>query len=329
MDEAAPFEAPWWLSNRHAQTLFTSSPLCRPPAIPWRPEIVELPDGDFLEADWLDRRDGKELAPDSPIVLVLHGLEGSSEATYARMLAEEAVARGWRTVVLHFRDCGERRNRLPRRYHAGDTSDPRFFIDRLRTRFPDAPLLAAGYSLGGNVLLKLLGESEADPGLCAAAAVSVPFDLQNSADALNLGPSRFYRWFLLRKMKAAMRRKFGPESAPFDWDAAVQARDFPRFDDLVTAPLHGFRGKDHYYAESSCGRYVRNIRIPTLIVNAIDDPFMTADAFPSPAEMPPAVELLLTPQGGHIGFVGGRWPWRPSYWLPERVARFLEQKLGA
>ncbi len=329
MDELAPFEAPWWLGNRHAQTLYTSSPFCRPPSIPWRTEVVDLPDGDFLEADWLDRAGETVLPHDSPIVLILHGLEGSSEASYARMLAREAAQRGWRTVVLHFRDCGRRQNRLPRRYHAGDTADPRFFISGLHARFPGAPLVAAGFSLGGNVLLKLLGEDAAGAGIRAAVAVSVPFDLQNSADALELGPSRFYRWYLLRKMKAAMRRKFRPEDAPFDWEAALRARDFPRFDDLVTAPLHGFQGKDHYYAESSCGRYLRLIGVPTLIVNAMDDPFMTTAAFPASDELPDNVQLLVTRRGGHIGFVAGRWPWRPRYWLPGQIARFLEQKLSA
>lgn len=293
--------------------------------IEWRREVVELPDGDFLEADWMV---DQGLAAEAPILVMLHGLEGSSDATYARMAAKQAQARGWRAVVLHFRDCGGTPNRLPRRYHAGDTADPHYFISGLRERYPMAPLLAAGYSLGGNVLLKYVGEQASASMLAAVAAVSVPFDLQNAADALNSGASRFYRWYLLRKMKAAMRRKFTRADAPFDWSAASRARDFAEFDDLVTAPLHGFRDKDDYYGRSSCGRYLHRIETPTLILNARDDPFMTPQALPATERLPPAVHMEITEQGGHIGFVCGDLPWRPSYWLPHRLMRFFDRQLA-
>jgi predicted alpha/beta-fold hydrolase len=326
MHQYRPFAPPAWLRNRHVQTLFTSSPLCRLPAPAWRREIVELPDGDFVEAAWLDETPPR--GDDAVTLVLLHGLEGSSDATYARMMAIVAAERGWRLVVLHFRDCGEYPNRLPRRYHAGETGDVRFFLARLSERYPDSPLVAAGYSLGGNILLKYLGEEGESSAFRAAAAVSVPFDLQDSADALNAGVARFYRWYLLRKMKAAMKRKFTPENAPFDWPPAMAAGDFATFDDLVTAPLHGFSGKDHYYTACSCGRYLHGIRTPTLILNARDDPFMTPAAIPPKTALPDCVRLEITERGGHIGFVGGRSPWRPDYWMPGRLFGFFDRVLG-
>lgn len=321
------FEAPAWLRNRHAQTLFTSSPLCRVPAPRWRREVVELPDGDIVAADWLDGE--RSATENAPTLVLLHGLEGSSDATYARMMAPQAAARGWRLVVLHARDCGGLANRLPRRYHAGETGDLRWFARRLAERHPCAALIAAGYSLGGNVLLKYLGEEGTASPFRAAAAVCVPFDLQDSADALNAGAARFYRWYLLRKMKAAMKRKFPQADAPFDWQAAVRARDFATFDDLVTAPLHGFTGKDHYYNECSSGRYLGGIRTPTLIVNARDDPFMTPSSLPDPAGLPDSIRPEFTGEGGHIGFVTGPSPLRPVYWVPWRLATFFERTLAA
>lgn len=324
METPTPFQPPGWLTNRHAQTLFTSSPLCRPPSPRWRREIVELPDGDFVEAHWQDPAG----AAAGVTLVLLHGLEGSSDATYARMLAPAAAERGWRLVVLHARDCGERRNRLPRRYHAGETGDLRHFMGRLAATGPDDRFIAAGYSLGGNMLLKYLGEEGAESPFAAAAAVSVPFDLQDSADALNRGFSRFYRWYLLRRMKTAMKRKFTPDSAPFDWEAAVRARDFVAFDDIVTAPLHGFRDAAHYYGECSSGRYLGAVRTPTLILNARDDPFMSPAAIPEAAELPEAIRLEITEAGGHIGFVTGRVPWRPAYWLPARLLDWFDRALS-
>ena len=324
MDTPAPFQPPPWLTNRHAQTLYTSSPLCRVPAPRWRREVVELPDGDFVEAHWHGRP-----AADAEVTLVLlHGLEGSSDATYARMMVPAAAARGWSLVVLHARDCGEQRNRLPRRYHAGETGDLRHFMGRLAGECTGSRFIAAGYSLGGNVLLKYLGEEGGRSPFTAAAAVSVPFDLHDSAEALNRGFSRFYRWYLLRRMKAAMRRKFTPETAPFDWQAAVRARDFVAFDDIVTAPLHGFRDAAHYYGECSSGRYLGAIRTPTLMLNARDDPFMSTAVIPDPPSLPDALRLEITAAGGHIGFVTGPAPWRPRYWMPERLLAWFDDALA-
>ena len=267
--------------------------------------------------------------PDAaPLLVILHGLEGSAESSYARMLMEAARDRGWRSCVLHFRDCGDYRNRLPRRYHAGETNDLRFFLNRVQTERQvsgnPGPLLAVGYSLGGNVLLKYLGESGADTPLNAACGVSVPLDLHECSDALDIGFSRLYRRYLLKRMKSAVTRKFDRHTAAFDWDRTMNARTFAEFDDAVTAPLHGFRGKQDYYDRCSSVHYLRAIETPTLIINSVDDPFMTAHVIPTADRLSAQVTLEVAENGGHVGFIDGGAPWRPTFYLPARILEFLE-----
>lgn len=320
------FRPAGWLRNRHAQTIY--------PSMPWswrgRPELrretLELPDGDVTALDWLVEADD---TPDAaPMLVILHGLEGSAESSYARMLMEAARDRGWRSCVLHFRDCGDYTNRLPRRYHAGETNDLRFFLNKLQAQRDlsqnPGPLLAVGYSLGGNVLLKYLGESGLETPLNAACAVSVPLDLHECADALDIGFSRIYRRYLLKRMKSAVTRKFNPHTAAFDWDRAMNARTFAEFDDAVTAPLHGFQGKQDYYDRCSSVHYLQSIETRTLIVNALDDPFMTPHVIPTADRLSANVTLEVAEHGGHVGFIDGGFPWKPSFYLPERLLKFLE-----
>jgi predicted alpha/beta-fold hydrolase len=319
------FEPARWLRNRHAQTIY--------PSLPWswrtRPSLrraeLELPDGDITAVDWLAEADSM---PDAaPLLVILHGLEGSAESAYARMLMEAARDRGWRSCVLHFRDCGDYRNRLPRRYHAGETNDLRFFLNQLQsTRAASqnpGPLLAVGYSLGGNVLLKYLGESGVETPLSATTAVSVPLDLHECAEALNIGFSKVYQRYLLKRMKSAVKRKFDRHTAAFDWHAAMNAHTFVEFDDSVTAPLHGFRGKQDYYDRCSSMHYLKGVQKPTLIINAVDDPFMTNRVIPGAERLSEQVTLEVAEAGGHVGFIDGGTPWRPSFYLPERILGFL------
>ena len=319
------FKPAWWLKNRHAQTIYPSLPLSGAPKCTLRRENLELPDGDITVVHWM--ASGPTPESGAPTLIILHGLEGSSESSYARMLLQAAIARGWRAAVLHFRDCGDYRNRLPRRYHAGETNDIRFFLDSLRSESNNGPLIAAGFSLGGSVLLKYLGESGLFTPLDAAVAVSVPLSLHDSSDALSCGFSKFYNLFLLNKMKMAVRRKFNRHTAAFDWPRTMAARTFAEFDDAVTAPLHGFSGKDEYYDRCSAIGYLGDIRIPTLIVNSLDDPFMTPAAIPAPSGLSDYVQLEVTTHGGHIGFIAGGTPWRPRYYLPERIIGFLHASL--
>jgi len=320
------FRAAKWLGNRHLQTIYPSLPFPRGPRPPLKREVLELPDGDITVVDRLAT--GESLSGDRPLLVVLHGLESSAESSYARHLLDAADRHGWHGAVLHFRDCGDYRNRLPRRYHAGETNDLRYFLNKLRTEGYAGPILAVGYSLGGNVLLKYLGEDHGLTPVRAAVAVCVPLSLQRCADALETGFARVYQRHLLKRMKKAVSRKFNPHTAAFDWERAMRATTFGEFDDAVTAPLHGFAGKDEYYETCSSIGFLRSIERPTLIINARDDPFMMPDMLPGPEELSRAVTLEISEAGGHVGFVDGGTPWKPHFYLPPRIIGFLEEQLA-
>ena len=320
------FAPAWWLKNRHAQTTYPSLPWAGAPIIAVRRQVLELPDGDSTVVDWM--KEGPDQDAGAPILIVLHGLEGSIDSPYARMLLKAATDYGWRAALLHSRDCGDYRNRLPRRYHAGETNDIRCFLESLRAGGHDGPMVAAGYSLGGNVLLKYLGENGLSTPLAAAAAVSVPLDLHNSANALSTGFSKVYQYNLIKRMKKAITRKFDHHTTAFDWHRAMAAKSFAEIDDAITAPLHGFASKDEYYDRCSSVRFLSDIRCPTLIINSLDDPFMTPAAIPDSSMLSETVQLELANHGGHVGFIDGGTPWRPQYYLPGRIIRFLDQQLA-
>ena len=314
------YRAPWWLRSAHLQTMFATL-FRRRPSLALRRERIELNDGDFLDLDWGPRTHG-------PVVLVLHGLEGSSDSPYASGMLEIAHARGWRGVVMHFRGCSGEPNRLPRSYHSGDTEDLADVVSHLRAS-GDVPALAAvGYSMGGNVLLKWLGERGTDASLAAAVAVSVPYTLSLTADRLTRGLSRVYQRRLIGDLRAKLRRKFSVRASPIDLERAHSSRNFWEFDDRVTAPLHGFKDVHDYYSRSSSRQYLRDIGVPTLMLHAEDDPFMTPEGLPSRDELSPSIALEVSARGGHVGFVHGSLPWRPRYWLEERIPAFLESYLG-
>lgn len=320
------FKPAWWLRNRHAQTIFPSLPWSGTPQVKLESEALELPDGDVTVVDWMVG--GPAADSGAPLLIILHGLEGSASSAYARSLLDAAARQGWRAAVLHFRDCGDYRNRLPRRYHAGETNDIRYFTESLRTAGHTGPMMAVGFSLGGSVLLKYLGENGVSTPLQAAAAICVPLSLHDSADALSNGVSRIYQYYLLKRMKAAIGRKFDRHTAAFDWQRAMNAKSFADFDDAVTAPLHGFSGKDDYYDRCSAGQFLGTIRRPTLIINALDDPFMTPRAIPAEERLSDSVQIEVSAIGGHVGFVGGELPWRPEYYLPARIIGFLQSSIG-
>lgn len=317
------FKPAWWLKNRHAQTIYPSLPWAGVPRVALRSEMLELPDGDTTVVDWL--LESPASASAQPLLVILHGLESSAEASYAQMLLSTAREHGWNACVLHFRDCGDYRNRLPRRYHAGETNDLRFFLEKLLRDGQTGPISAAGYSLGGNVLLKYLGENGADTPLQAAAAVSVPMKLGVCSEALNTGFSKFYQSILLKRMKQSVERKFDQYTAAFDWHRTMAAKTFAEFDDAVTAPLHGFAGTDDYYGSCSSISFLARIERPTLIVNSLDDPFMTADVIPRETLLAESVIMEICQAGGHVGFIEGGNPFRPKYYLPKRIIGFLEE----
>lgn len=321
MTACPPFRPPAWLAGAHAQTL--AAFLCpRRPPLPWRAERLELADGDFLDLAHLDAGDG-------PRVCLFHGLEGSIRSHYIGGLAAALQARGTRVTFMHFRGCSGEPNRLERAYHSGETGDMGLVIDTMAAREPATGLAAIGFSLGGNALLKYLGERGRDTPLAAAAAVSVPFDLAVAAERIDRGFSRVYQAYLLRLMKrsthAAIRRL---GYAPVDAGRMRRARSFREYDDAVTAPLHGFAGVDDYYRRASCRPWLPGIEVPTLIIHARDDPFVGYDALPTSAETGPGVTLELSDRGGHVGFLAAG-PWtRPHRWLNRRLPDWLGACLG-
>jgi predicted alpha/beta-fold hydrolase len=311
-----------WLRSRHGQTVFPSLPWAWRTRPKLRRQIVQLPDGDVTAVDWVV--DTETTPKTAPLLVILHGLEGSAESSYARMLMQAAAERQWRCCVLHFRDCGDYRNLLPRRYHAGETNDVRYFVEMLENDGQFGPIVAAGFSLGGNVLLKYLGEEADETPLRGAAAVCVPLDLHQCAEALDMGFSKTYQKYLLKRMKNAVTYKFDQHTAAFDWHRAMRAKTFAEFDDAVTAPLHGFRNKDDYYDKCSSAQFLKDVQRPTLIVNALDDPFMTPEVIPDEDQLSEYVTLEVADSGGHVGFIDGGTPWRPSFYLPGRLMEFLE-----
>lgn len=315
------FQPAPYLRNPHLQTVFAAT--VRPsPRLVTRVERIELPDGDFLDLDWLPGGRG-------PIVIVLHGLTGSIQSRYARGLLAQIQCQGWRGLLLNFRGARGEPNRLPRGYHSGETGDFDYVVQLLRRRHPQAFLCAAGYSLGGNVLLKWLGEQGGKSSLSAAVAVSVPFDLALCAQAINQGLSRHYQAHLLKSMRAMARLKFSRLEPPFPLPDLDTLTDFYNFDDAFTAPLHGFEGVDDYYTRSSSRQYLAAIKTPTLIIHAEDDPFMSPAVVPAPQELSAAIRLELSKHGGHVGFVAADAWGRPSYWLEQRIPEYLQARLAA
>lgn len=286
-------------------------------------ERLELPDGDFVDVDWAPGGSG-------PIVIALHGLQGSSRSPYLRGLLNAVHRRGWRAVVLHFRGCSGVPNRLPRAYHSGDTGDLAFLVATLREREPDAMLAVVGYSFGGNVLLKWLGETGARAPVQAAVAVCAPLSLAAAARRLNRGFSRLYQWAIVKSSIRSMQRRFRHRAAPISLDGLKAIRTCWQFDDLVTAPMHGFSDAAHYYATTSARQYLKDIRANTLIIHSADDPFMTEEVIPSGAELSASTELEVYAGAGHVGFVTGRWPWTARRWLeeyiPDRLALYFARQ---
>ena len=319
----ALFRAPFWLRTAHAQTiggkLFRS-----PPAVPLRRERLELADGDFVDLDF-----GPGEAA-WPLVIVMHGLEGSATRRYMLQLYAALARRSVAAVGVNFRSCSGEPNRTARFYHSGETEDLRSVLAHLRARFPDRRLGGAGFSLGGNVLLKYLGETQDAAEISGAVAVSVPYDLAAGAEMLERWPmGRFYSWYFIRMLRPKVARMRALVAPHCNLDDVMRARTLRQFDNAFTAPLHGFADAADYYTKSSSGGYVERIRVPTLLIHAEDDPFLPPSRLPrAAAAANPHVHAAFSPRGGHVGFIGGT-PWRPFYWAEETAAEFLAARLQA
>ena len=255
-------------------------------------------------------------------MLVLHGLEGCIRSHYASGLMALLEQQGYRPVFMHFRGCSGHVNRLPRAYHSGDTGDLAAVIDHLGRVSGQTVYAAVGFSLGGNVLLKWLAETGSDNPLSRAIAISVPFNLADATQRLEQGFSRLYRNYLLRKLHATYLRKQAANNLPIHVDVS-QLTSFRNYDNLVTAPLHGFADASDYYKKSSCRQFLKDIKTPTQIIHSLDDPFMFPHSVPTRAELSDSIEFLLCEAGGHLGFVCGRLPWRSRYWHEQKIGEFL------
>lgn len=307
-----------WLQGPHPQTV-VGRYLRRRAGVDLRRERIPTPDGDFVDLDFTaNGRSG------GPLALVLHGLEGSARSGYAYELYRRLAERDVPAVGLNFRSCSGELNRGRRLYHSGDTADLEHVLDLLRTRFPGRPLVAVGVSLGGNVVLKHLGSRGSATPLTAAATISVPYDLAAGACHMEDGFARVYVRILLRSLKRKLRARAAELEDLVDLPRALSAATFREFDDAATAPLHGFLDADDYYARSSCGPSLGRIRVPTLLISALDDPFVPSSCVPTEAiAASPWLKGAVSDRGGHVGFVAGTNPLRPLLWAEATAARFV------
>ena len=313
-----PFVPARFFANRHLQTI-VGRWTRQKGGVRFDRERITTPDGDFLDLDFA-HAPGVDWADETaPIVLLLHGLEGSAGSGYACETYRQLARRGVRAVGLNFRSCSGELNRGSRLYHSGETQDPAFVIDLLRSRYPDVELRAVGFSLGGNVLLKYLGERGPDSPLSAAVAVSVPFDLAACADSL-VGVSSIYADALLKPLRIKAQGKRAELAAVCDVDRAVAAKNFRDFDDALTAPIHGFKSGQDYYDKCSSQVFLPNIRTRTLLIQSADDPFLPRARLPLEAvQANDHLELRLTDHGGHVGFMSGF----RTFWAESTAADFL------
>ncbi len=305
------FKPLWWMKNPHIQTLWANHSTQSKPQ--GETERVELSDGDFLDIEWFDAA--------GPLVLLLHGLEGSSHSSYAIAAINTLQAKGFHVVFMHFRGCSGEPNRLDSSYHSGHTADLHEVLQHIIQQSGKSVHCVIGYSLGGNILLKWLGEQKKQAYVNRAIAVSVPFVLADAAERMSKGISKFYAMLLLRHLRHSYHTKFAHRSTKLNVDIE-QLKSFYQFDDQVTAPLNGFSGADEYYARSSSRYYLSTIQTNTLIIHARDDPFMYSTTPPTAAELSSSVTLELTEHGGHIGFIGGKL--LPKRWLEARIIDFIQ-----
>lgn len=312
------YRAPWWLPGGHLQTIYPAKCIVKP-AVAYRRERWRTPDEDFIDLDFVDG------CSDAPFLVLFHGLEGSSDSHYARSLMAHIASLGWSGVVVHFRGCSGEINHAPRFYHSGDAQEIDWILRRLApaVRAQGATrLYAVGVSLGGNALLRWLGESQHEAEIVdAACAISAPLDLAGGGAALGRGFNMIYTRVFLKTLRIKSREKLAQFPGLFDLDAMLKSRDLYAFDNIVTAPLHGYRDTDDYWHRASARYVLSDVTVPVLVLNARNDPFLPHQYLPRDASS--AVTLEYPAEGGHVGFATGPFPGRLN-WLPQRVVSFLQ-----
>ena len=324
------YVAPRWLPGGQLQTIWPAlySRRVKGPPLPYRRERWTTPDADFVDVDYL--QDGAPTEFLRPLLVVFHGLEGSSRSHYGEAFADVARERGWACALPHFRGCSGEINRAPRAYHSGDHEEMGWMLERLR-RAHRGPLMAVGVSLGGNALLRWAAEAGAQAGrsVDAVAAVCSPLDLAAGGRAIGQGFNRqVYTRMFMRTLIPKALKKLEQHPGLFDRDTLLKARDLYAFDNVFTAPLHGFRDTEDYWRRASAKPLLRNVHIPALVVNARNDPFVPASSLPAANEVGSSVRLWQPMHGGHVGFVQGRVPGHVRA-MPEIVVGWLSQQAAA
>ena len=318
------FNPAWWLPNSHLQTIYPSFANRKSAEIDSM-ERLELLDGDFIDLAWVTQG----LAVDAPLVILLHGLGGGLKSTYVAGLLSSFKSVGFRSVLMHFRGASGEPNRHPRAYHSGETGDLNELLECLNQREPLTRKAVVGISLGGNVLLKWLGEHGRQSFIQAAVAISVPFQLSMVAERINQGFSRVYQTHLLKKLRAVFLSKLETvnRQLPLSKEDLMSIKTIYDFDERITAPLHGFKNANAYYQEASALHYLSTIATPTLIIHALDDPFMMPQAVPGVDVLSKDIMLELSAKGGHVGFITGNQFPNPVYWIEQRIPTFLRDYL--
>lgn len=313
-----------FLKNGHLQTIFPTL-FSSVGELKVEREIFELYDGDEVECVWHKK---PKLNSNQPIIILFHGLAGSFNSPYIKRAMDQFDRVGYSVVLMHFRGCSNIPNRLPRSYHSGDTEDAKSWILYLKKKFPTNPLIAIGYSLGGNMLLKLLGEWGEDSPLLFAVAVSAPMQLESSANSINRGFSKIYQYRLMHSLKKQLEVKY----SQFDMESLIglkreniqKLKTFWEFDEAYTAPIHGFKNAKDYYQKSSSKQFLKDIKTKTLIIHARNDPFMNDEVIPKSSELSNSIQLEVYDHGGHVGFVGGK-KFGFEYWLESRILEFIKK----
>ncbi|MDC3181188.1 hydrolase [Gammaproteobacteria bacterium] len=310
------YQPAWWLPNPHLQTLYPFL-FKKHHDISFITEVFELPDGDFIESIWTSKHN-------APTIILLHGLQGSVNSHYINsLLYRIQTETSWNACVLHFRGCSGELNRLERQYHSGDTEDVRFICHLIKQRHPKMPIALVGFSLGGNILLKLFGELKQANLAETGIAICPPFDLHQTALSIQNGLGKLYEQMFLNDIKKLYGKKV--RSGRASEALLKELNDISSLIDLdrrVTAPLHGFDSLEEYYTDSSSYNYLPMIKKPTLVIAAKNDPIINYHKIPADHEISPFVQMEIYDEGGHIGFMSGP-PHAPYYWLDERILSHL------
>ena len=319
------FTPAFGLSNRHIQTLYSKF-FRKDISLNLENGIFNLSDGDFIEYSWCN----KPTSPNTPIVLLLHGLEGSVNSPYIRGMMKTFEIHNISSVIMHFRGCGIEDNLFAKSYHSGQISDVQEFIQYIKNTYPKNDLCAVGYSMGGNILLKLLASYKHNSPIKKAISVSAPLLLDNSLKTINKGFSKIYQSYLLNNLKIHLKKKYKKHDIQklinFKEENIKNIKSIWEFDDIYTSKIHGFETAQNYYNISSSKQYLKDITIPTLLIHALDDPFMTKEILPNNEDLPKNIQLQVSKNGGHVGFISGS-IFNPTFWLEEKIITYIRSEV--